>query len=102
MTHVAEEDGQFREIACGAADRKQGCSQVSEDLVSLRWKIVFSDQRAVAINSGLAGDEDDATGPHVHDLRIAGRGAKLGGLRRRIGSALPSAIKHPLGIGRSQ
>jgi hypothetical protein len=54
----------FARLLAVQADRKQGCSQVSEDLVSLRWKI----------------DEDDATGPHVHDLRIAGRGAKLGGI----------------------
>src|SRR5208282_2878273 len=102
ISHVSEEDGELDEVARRAAHRAQGCTQVSEDLLSLRCKVIFPNQRAVAIKSGLAGDEDDAAGPHVHDLRIAGRGAKLWGIEAPNRLCLAISHNHPLGVGQSQ
>jgi hypothetical protein len=70
----------------------QGCTQISKDLISLRRKVVPSDQLAIAIKGGLAGYEDYAAGAHVNDLRIAWRGAKLGRIDAPNGPCL--AINH--------
>jgi hypothetical protein len=68
MAHVANEDSQFDEIARIAADRLQSHTQVSENLIGLRCKIIPSDQRTIAIKGSLTGDKDYAAGPHIHDL----------------------------------
>lgn len=78
MSRRNEKYGELHEVARRAADRLQGCAQVAEHLVSLRGKIVLADQITIAIESGLAGDEDDAAGADLDDLRIARRRAELG------------------------
>jgi hypothetical protein len=49
-----------------------------EHLRRLRGKIALADDIAVAIEGGLAGDEDDPTGGYLNNLRITRRRAELG------------------------
>ena len=53
-------------------------------------EIILADQIAIGVHSGLAGNEDDAAGHDLDDLRITRRRAEFGRIdavdRRRHGS----------------
>src|SRR6195256_2085533 len=78
IIHVGEEHRQLHEIACGASARLQGKAEVAKYLFCLDGKIILADQAAIPVECGLAGDENDAAGGDLDDLRIAGRRAELG------------------------
>jgi hypothetical protein len=68
VAHVAHEDGELDQVARRAADRLQGDVQVAKHLLGLCREVVLADQRPVAIERGLPGDEDDAARAHLDNL----------------------------------
>ena len=58
--------------------------EVCKHLLRLCGEIMPADHIAVAVERGLAGDEDDTACADLDDLGIARRRAESGGLMRRI------------------